>query len=655
MELPARISAARVRSTGLVCEPCRNCLTTATMYRAFERRDPSYEGVFWLGVRTTGIFCRPTCRARTPKRENVEFFAAPCRCAARGLSAVHEVPAARPRPQAAAARGASCSSRSRPNRAAATATPSSPAMGIDPSTARRQFKRYCGMTFQAYHRARRMGLALLDIRKGKTVIDSQLDQGFESGSGFREAFTRLVGAAPSRAADVGVLHAKWLETPLGPMLALADDRGLHLLDFVDRRGLERALAMLQKRLRARALPGEHRYLAQIERELARVLRRHAARVRHAGRAHRLGVPEPRVGGAARRSRPGVTCSYAAARGAHRPAAGGARGRPRQRRQPPVDHRALPSRDRRRRRADGLRRRARAQAEAPRSRAHGHGPNCSSACRRGPWRCSSSSQRCGAARSCSCASRCPRWARCRSPTSRVSLAAIALARARLRAAAHTAVSHALARVRGGRRRQHRAAVRAVLPTPRNTSPRIDRRRFSTRRARSSARSRPRCGSANALTIGKVAGMTLGITGVAILVGWHPETVSARIRCSPSAPASSAAMLLRARERLHQAQARRTSRASRSRARARCAAALALMPALPFTSVPGPLTPLVIANVVALALGSTAVAYLIYFKLIADAGPQRALTVTFLHSAVRRAVGLPVSRRGADGEHARSAAC
>ena len=59
------------------------------------------------------------------------------------------------------------------------------------STARRQFKRYCGMTFQAYHRARRMGLALADIRKGKTVIDSQLDQGFESGSGFREAFTRL--------------------------------------------------------------------------------------------------------------------------------------------------------------------------------------------------------------------------------------------------------------------------------------------------------------------------------------------------------------------------------------------------------------------------------------------------------------------------------
>jgi AraC family transcriptional regulator, regulatory protein of adaptative response / methylated-DNA-[protein]-cysteine methyltransferase len=239
----------------------------ATMYRALLRHDPSYEGVFWLGVRTTGIFCRPTCRARTPKRENVEFFGAPsealhagyrpcmkCRpldhgrkppeLVAKLLVAVERDPLRRYRDVELAE------------------------LGIDASTARRQFKRYCGMTFQAYHRARRMGLALADIRKGKTVIDSQLDQGFESGSGFREAFTRIVGTAPSRASDVDVLHAKWIETPLGSMLALADDRGLHLLDFVDRRGLERALEMLQRRLNARVLPGEHPVLAQITRELA---------------------------------------------------------------------------------------------------------------------------------------------------------------------------------------------------------------------------------------------------------------------------------------------------------------------------------------------------------------------------------------------------
>jgi AraC family transcriptional regulator, regulatory protein of adaptative response / methylated-DNA-[protein]-cysteine methyltransferase len=239
----------------------------ATMYRAFVRRDPAYEGVFWTGVRTTGIFCRPTCRARIPRRENVEFFAAPgdalhagyrpclkCRPLDHGrkppplveqlLRAVESAPGRRLRDAELAA------------------------MGADPSTARRQFKRYCGMTFQAYHRARRMGVALTDIRKGKTVLDSQLDQGFESGSGFRDAFNRLVGAAPSRAGDLAVLHARWLETPLGSMLALADDRGLHLLDFVDRRGLERALAVLQRRLRVRVLPGTHPYLGQIEGELA---------------------------------------------------------------------------------------------------------------------------------------------------------------------------------------------------------------------------------------------------------------------------------------------------------------------------------------------------------------------------------------------------
>jgi AraC family transcriptional regulator of adaptative response/methylated-DNA-[protein]-cysteine methyltransferase len=51
------------------------------------------------------------------------------------------------------------------------------------------------------------------------------------------------------------------------MLALADDRGLALLEFVDRRGLERELESLQRRVKRRVLPGEHPYLAQIEQEL----------------------------------------------------------------------------------------------------------------------------------------------------------------------------------------------------------------------------------------------------------------------------------------------------------------------------------------------------------------------------------------------------
>ena len=48
-----------------------------TMYQALVNRDPSFEGIFFVGVRTTGIFCRPTCSAKKPARENVEFFPSP--------------------------------------------------------------------------------------------------------------------------------------------------------------------------------------------------------------------------------------------------------------------------------------------------------------------------------------------------------------------------------------------------------------------------------------------------------------------------------------------------------------------------------------------------------------------------------------------------
>src|SRR2546423_13420504 len=48
-----------------------------TMYRALVDRDSTFEGIFYVGVRTTGIFCRPTCSAKKPARANVDFFATP--------------------------------------------------------------------------------------------------------------------------------------------------------------------------------------------------------------------------------------------------------------------------------------------------------------------------------------------------------------------------------------------------------------------------------------------------------------------------------------------------------------------------------------------------------------------------------------------------
>jgi AraC family transcriptional regulator of adaptative response/methylated-DNA-[protein]-cysteine methyltransferase len=236
------------------------------MYRALANRDPAYDGIFYVAVKTTRIFCRSVCHARTPKRENVEFYARTHDALYAGYR-----PCLRCRPLETRGKPAPMVEKLL---AAVEADPSGrlrevdlARMGIDPSTARRQFQRYCGMSFHAYHRARRMGMALTGVREGKSMIDLQLDQGFESSSGFREAFAKVFGTAPSLAHDVDCLYAKWFETPLGPMLALANDAGLYLLEFVDRRGLEREVQALRRRLTQRVVPGEHRHLKRIGEEL----------------------------------------------------------------------------------------------------------------------------------------------------------------------------------------------------------------------------------------------------------------------------------------------------------------------------------------------------------------------------------------------------
>ena len=265
------ITASRVvpafKTVPVVKRPIMSKLPpVSTMYRALLNRDSTFEGVFLVAVKTTGIFCRPTCAAKKPKRENVEYFASPQEALYSGYR-----PCSRCSPLDREKRAPDLVKRllevveQSPTRKV-TGTDLR-AIGIDPSTARRQFQRYYGMTFQAYHRARRMGLALHEIRGGETVIGAQLDTGFESASGFWEAFKQLFGTPPSRAEMVNCLCAQWIDTPLGAMLALANDKGLHLLEFVDRRGLEREISILRKRTGCFIVPGNNRHLMTISEEI----------------------------------------------------------------------------------------------------------------------------------------------------------------------------------------------------------------------------------------------------------------------------------------------------------------------------------------------------------------------------------------------------
>jgi len=130
----------------------------------------------------------------------------------------------------------------------------------------------------------------------------------------------------------------------------------------------------------------------------------------------------------------------------------------------------------------------------------------------------------------------------------------------------------------------------------------------------------------LTARKSGGMALGLAGVALLVGLQPEPLTFTTGVAVAACLAAAVCYglagVYARKRMQGVPSFAIACGSQ------LSAAIVLAPVLPFVSMPGPVTSWVVFNVVALAVASTAIAYLIYFRLIADIGPSRALTVTFL---------------------------
>src|SRR5436190_20032514 len=240
--------------------------STSEMYRALVERDRTFEGLFFACVRTTGIFCRPTCHARKPKPENVEFAPTIQEALHRGYR-----PCLLCEPMSA---GAAAPNWLAPLLDEIKTQPELElkdqdlrVRGLDPVQVRRTFKRSFGMTFQAYQRACRLGTAMKALHAGAPTIDAGMDAGFESDSGFRDAFARVFGDTPGRARGTALLTATWIETPLGPMLAIAGDGGLELLEFVDRRALETELRELGRKWKRAIVPGEHPILTRTASEL----------------------------------------------------------------------------------------------------------------------------------------------------------------------------------------------------------------------------------------------------------------------------------------------------------------------------------------------------------------------------------------------------
>ena len=237
------------------------------MERAVFARDASYDGLFVLAVRTTGIFCRPSCPARKPRPENIEYFASNRDAIFAGYR-----PCRRCRPMDAAGvapdwvRGLIERVEAEPGVRITDADIR--AMDIDPARVRRHFLERYGMTFHAYCRGRRMTDALTEIRKGAGIDDVVFDHGYESHSGFRDAFVKAFGAAPGQARDRDAIAVTLAPTPLGPMIVGATPRAVCLAEFTTRPMLARQMKILARRFNCAIAPGSTDVLQRAMQELA---------------------------------------------------------------------------------------------------------------------------------------------------------------------------------------------------------------------------------------------------------------------------------------------------------------------------------------------------------------------------------------------------
>ncbi|MCB9852901.1 MAG: methylated-DNA--[protein]-cysteine S-methyltransferase [Phycisphaerales bacterium] len=229
-------------------------------------RDAAYDGIFIVAVRTTGIFCRPDCPARKPKPENVEFYPSVREALFAGYRACKRC---RPmetngRPPVWIARIIKAAESRAPNRLRDGDLRN---LDVDPARARRWFKQHYGMTFHAWQRALRLGTAFARLREGEKVTTVSNQLGYESESGFRDAFEKTFGNAPTAAAKKDCITATMIESPVGRLILGATSDAVCLLEFPDRRALEVQIETLRKRFDAPVIPGHNKWTRAAERQL----------------------------------------------------------------------------------------------------------------------------------------------------------------------------------------------------------------------------------------------------------------------------------------------------------------------------------------------------------------------------------------------------
>lgn len=167
-------------------------------WQAVKNNDARFDGAFYFGVKTTGIYCRPSCRSKLPKRENVEFYSTAEMAEQSGLRACRRC---EPR-----STGQTVDDRVKMvirsceligSDVTLTLDDLAREAGLSPSHFQRTFKEFVGISPKRYAEARRIDKFKKDVRSGSDVVTAMYDAGFGSSSRLYEKAAVNLGMTPA--------------------------------------------------------------------------------------------------------------------------------------------------------------------------------------------------------------------------------------------------------------------------------------------------------------------------------------------------------------------------------------------------------------------------------------------------------------------------
>ncbi|WP_428632368.1 bifunctional DNA-binding transcriptional regulator/O6-methylguanine-DNA methyltransferase Ada [Sphingopyxis sp.] len=211
-------------------------MTDDDRWAAAIHRDKAFDGRFITGVLTTGIYCRPSCAARHPLRENVRFFADGAAARAAGLRPCKRcLPDDVARDEGAVIAAIAAIKASEEPLALADLAART---GYSPTHFQRVFTRHTGLSPAAYARALREERARQALSAGGRVTDAIYDAGFSGPSRFYDNMEGRMGMTASAWVNGGkdtVIHWAVVPTSLGDMLVAATEKGVCRLSFAEGR------------------------------------------------------------------------------------------------------------------------------------------------------------------------------------------------------------------------------------------------------------------------------------------------------------------------------------------------------------------------------------------------------------------------------------